>query len=77
MKLAIIKSLSWLVMSNGFMKSNWKKKLYEFGNRKCVCVEKMTANGKWTENCMEMSVCTVAAAFKWADFPKEALVTGM
>ena len=23
-----------------------KKKLYEFGNRKCVCVEKMTANGK-------------------------------
>lgn len=52
-------------------------KLYEFGNRKCVSVERMTANGKQTQNCMEMSVCTIASAFKWADFPKEALVTGM
>ena len=47
-----------------FHEKQLKKKLYEFGNRKCVCVEKMTANGKRTENCMEMSVCTVAAAFK-------------
>lgn len=41
-----------------------KTKLYEFGNRKCVSVERMTANGKQTQNCVEMSVCTIAAAFK-------------
>ena len=36
----------------------------EFGNRKYVCVERMTGNGKQAQNCMEISLSTVAAALK-------------
>lgn len=42
-----------------------KKKNYMNLEIENVCVQKKSqANGKQTQNCMEMSVCTVAAAFK-------------
>ena len=42
----------------------------------CLCRKN---DSKWQANSElhEISVCTIAAAFKWADFPKEVLVTGM